>query len=98
LNFGSLVLVLSPVSIRRNGAKFLREIKVYYVVEVGEYESDYEFSLPNLVSVRREYLRLWFQIGRCVLNFRKNEDTWYGVLEHYDAEDDIALRVLKGQW
>ena len=28
----------------------------------------------------------------------KNEDTWWSVLWHCDAEYDTALRVLEGQW
>ena len=27
----------------------------------------------------------------------KNEATWYGVLRHYDARFDTALRVFEGQ-
>ena len=59
---------------------------------------DYDFPLPNPVSIHREYLRLRFQIEWCMPELSKNENTWYGILGHYDAEYDTAPRVFKGQW
>ena len=35
--------------------------------------------------------------GGCEL-LNKKEDTWRGILGHYDAEFDTALRAFKGQW
>ena len=65
---------------------------------VGEYEKDYDFFLPKPVSIRREYLRLRFQIEWCMQKLQKNEDTWYRMLRHYDAECDTTLRVFKRWW
>ena len=73
---------------------------------VGEYAGGCGFPLPNPVSMHREYprstqwslcsMRLW--IGWCMQTLQKNEATWYGVLRHYDAGFDTALRVFEGQW
>ncbi len=40
-------------------------------VEVGEYAGDYGFSLPNPVSIHREYLRLRFRVGWCMQTLQK---------------------------
>ena len=48
--------------------------------------------------MHREYPRSRFWIGWCMQTLQKNEATWYGVLRHYDAGFDTALRVFEGQW
>ncbi len=64
---------------------------------VGEYAGGYGFLLPNPVSMHREYPRSRLWIGWCMQTLQKNEATWYGVLRHYDAGLDTALRVFEGQ-
>ena len=65
---------------------------------VGEYAGGYGFPLPNPVSMYREYPRSRLWIEWCMQTLQKNEATWYGVLRHYDAGFDTALRVFEGQW
>ncbi len=67
------------------------------VPAVGEYAGGYGFPLPNPVSMHREYPRSRLWIGWCMQTLQKNEATWYGVLRHYDAGFDTALRVFEGQ-
>lgn len=67
------------------------------------------FPLPKPVSMHRDYPRSRLWIGWCMPStgayhglvgqtLQKNEATWYGVLRHYDARFDTALRVADRLW
>ena len=65
-------------------------------IAVGEYVSDLNFLglLATETSIRTSRVLATTVSGRVVYaEISKNEDTWYGMLGHYDAEYDTALRA-----
>jgi hypothetical protein len=53
---------------------------------VGEYESDHVFlSAESSIHALRAFATTCFK-RRVHADTSKNEDTWYGVLAHYDAK------------
>jgi len=76
------------------GALFLYMLKSYLVV--GEYASDQGCSLPNPVSIHREYIRLRFDIEWRMQKLQKMKILGAECSMSFAHELDTVLRVFKG--
>ena len=63
---------------------------------VGEYAGDHGFSLPNPVSIHREYPRSRFRVEWCMQTLQKNEDTWCEVLEYFIYQIRYSPESIRG--